>query len=385
MLMHSGPLVVDLIERLFNDIKAKKNLSEFRIGKKITKGHQALADAVILEPAKDKKSITMAEVINFLKDIPGDKNPSALKVNKTVHPIHFEDMSGQQFERLIFAFVARQKRWDTIQWLGETGGDGGRDIWGVINKEEYCYQCANYRQLVLKKITDDIDKLVKAGTIPHYYIAVCGNSVSSAMREKISTYATKAGISHTEVWSGVELEEKLRQHSPELLKRFVDGETFPEDSVKLIKATNEPVLLNDSEIIESFSQCFDRPAFTTPFHRESNVPDFEKAITDTIEVLNTGVYRLRDGTIIKRIPSRHQLKDNRLKDAFAEITQLVIKLRDTFSQLKKDKEIRPCGCGDENCSIWMLSDKACEKMDNIREQIFRQFKLIYPGFKLKVH
>ena len=44
------------------------------------------------------------------------------------------------------------------------------------------------------------------------------------------------------------------------------------------------------------AECFDRPAFDTPFRDESNVPDFKKAITDTIEALNTGIHRLRDGT-----------------------------------------------------------------------------------------
>jgi len=44
------------------------------------------------------------------------------------------------------------------------------------------------------------------------------------------------------------------------------------------------------------AECFDRPAFTTPFHRKVNIIDFEKAITDTIEVLNKGLHRLYSST-----------------------------------------------------------------------------------------
>lgn len=47
----------------------------------------------------------------------------------TVQPIHFEDRSGTEFERLVFTYVIRSKEWDSIEWLGQTGKDGGRDIW----------------------------------------------------------------------------------------------------------------------------------------------------------------------------------------------------------------------------------------------------------------
>ncbi|WP_347053504.1 hypothetical protein [Flavobacterium olei] len=47
-------------------------------------------------------------------------------------PIHFEDRSGNEFERLVFAYAVREKNWQSIEWLGQTGKDGGRDIWGEI-------------------------------------------------------------------------------------------------------------------------------------------------------------------------------------------------------------------------------------------------------------
>lgn len=129
--------------------------------------------------------------------------------------------------------------------------------------------------------------------------------------------------------------------------------------------------------------CFNRPAFTTPFHREVNIPDFGKAITDTIEVLNTGVHRLRDGTLIRQIPSRHQLKDIVVKNDVAALYNLVVKLRDTFTDLRRKKEIENCGCGDPDCPTYMMSDNACQKMDTIRLEIFTAMQKIKLDTSLK--
>ena len=45
----------------------------------------------------------------------------------TVSPIHFEDYSGIQFERLVFAYHVRAG-WRDLIWHGQSVGDQGRDI-----------------------------------------------------------------------------------------------------------------------------------------------------------------------------------------------------------------------------------------------------------------
>jgi uncharacterized protein affecting Mg2+/Co2+ transport len=45
-----------------------------------------------------------------------------------VQPIHFEDQSGQDFERLAFAYILREEEWDTIDWYGQLGSERERDI-----------------------------------------------------------------------------------------------------------------------------------------------------------------------------------------------------------------------------------------------------------------
>lgn len=303
-------------------------------------------------------------------------------MERTTLAIHFEDRSGNEFERLTFAFVSRQKKWDSIEWIGQTGDDGGRDIWGQFDKETYCYQCANYRNLTFKKAKEDIDKLFAHKTIPDNFILVCGGRVTADMRKKVIAYANSIKIKKAVVWTGVEFEELIRKDTPELIKRFVEGEKFPDTASELIEFATTINIKNDKDIVDLLVECFDRPAFTTRFYRESSIPDFEKAIKDTIEVLNTGVHRLRDGTIIRTIPSRHRISDQQLKTELADITKLVIRLRDNFVELKGRKEIESCGCNQPDCPIYMLSDNACKIMDTSRQEIFAKFKKIKPGFNL---
>lgn len=305
-------------------------------------------------------------------------------MEKIVLPIHFEDRGGLEFERLVFAYVCRLKDWETIEWLGQTGDDGGRDIWAIRDSETFCYQCANYQKLTLKKITDDIDKLIKGNKVPDNYIVVCGGKVTPDLRDKIFKYAESASIKKVAVWNGVEFEEKIRKDNPEILKRFIDGEAFPDLPSEIIKYAKSISIANDKDIIDLIAECFDRPAFTTGFRNESSIPDFEKAIVNTIEVLNTGVHRLRDGTVIRNIPSRHRISDEYLKSQLTDITRLVIKLRDSFVSLKRSGDIRPCGCNQMDCSVYLLSDKACDLMDNIRREIFSRFRNIKSDFKLQL-
>jgi hypothetical protein len=375
--------VIMLVQSIFKQIAEGKDLNNFSMTEKRKRGEgNALVDSVVIEPTKENVSIKLDEIINFLHSGSLHKG-----VEKIVLPIHFEDRSGTEFERLTFAYLLDQKKWDTLHWLGQTGGDGGRDVWGELSKVSYCYQCANYQSLTIKKAKEDIDKLAENDTIPDHWTLVCGGRVTAGIRKQTIEYAYKKlkGLKSADVWSGVEFEERVRKDSPLLIKRFVQGEGFPDTFEGLKSITDVINASDDQEIIKLLAECFDRPAFTTAFRNESNIPDFEKAITDTIEVLNTGLHRLRDGTLVRKIPSRHQVNDKDLKSGLAIITQLVIDLRTKFNELKKDKEIKPCGCGQPDCPVWMLSDKACREMDKIRSQIFQKFKLLLPGFNLQLH
>jgi len=330
--------------------------------------HMAEYKALYTVFRKIQRSLKVIKTINL-------DHPKPITMKKTVHPIHFEDLSWSQFEWLIFAFVRRLRTWDQIEWFGQLGHDEGEDIWGESAGATYCYLCANYKSLTLKKGKDDVDKLVKFNRVPDFLIVVCGGKVAASINKGIREHAQNAGIKNVEIWSGPDLEENIREKANDLLERFFEGISFPKTA---------PSASGDKEIIDQLADCFDRPAFTTPFYREVNIPDFGKAITDTIEVLNTGVHRLRDGTLIRNIPTRHQIQDPVLKEKIAAIYKLVVKLRDTFVELNRKKEIENCGCGDPDCPVYLLSDNACQKMDRQREGIFTAFRDIKKDFSLKL-
>jgi hypothetical protein len=110
-----------------------------------------------------------------------------------------------------------------------------------------------------------------------------------------------------------EFEKFLRKYAESLLKRFVEGEPFPDAPEDLRKLAESARPLNDDEMLAAFAKVFDRPAFYTPIHQGSNLGDFKQAITDTIQGLGTGIWKARDGHVIDRIPSRHQLKSDALR------------------------------------------------------------------------
>ena len=129
---------------------------------------------------------------------------------------------------------------------------------------------------------------------------------------------------------------------------------------------------------------FDRPAFYTPFHQESSIPAFKKAITDTIEALNTGIHRLRDGTEIRRIPSRHSIRSAEIKRELSQIERMLGELRAKYDEGVKTGDIRPCGCDVPDCPVFFVSHRVALEMDHLREEILEAFRRLYPDFDVRL-
>jgi hypothetical protein len=162
------------------------------------------------------------------------------------------------------------------------------------------------------------------------------------------------------------------------------GEAFPDEPEELraFVVGTEPV--DDHEILGLMAGLLDRPAFYTPFHDESSIPDFKKAITDTIEALNTGIHRLRDGTEIRRIPSRHQLRSKTNRDAMMTIERMLGRLRARYDDFMRQGKIRPCGCRNPDCPVFFVSWDAAREMDVQRSQILETFRQVYPEFGVRL-
>ncbi len=309
-------------------------------------------------------------------------NPAAY-----IQPIHFEDFDGTQFERLVFAYHARTGKWKSLEWYGQTGSDLGRDIWGVLDDEtkggeSVCIQCVNRKNLIFAKAEKDISKVLKSdhGT-PNHFRIVARSTVSAEMRDRIKKHVRSLGVSECDIWSGAEFEEFLRRDAESLLKRFVGREIFPDAAPDLLILAQADGLVNDDEALALMAKLFDRPAFYTPIHAESNLGDFKQAITDTIQALGTGVWKDRDDRLLARIPSRQELQDKALRKKIQVVEKALAKLRAKFDELTRSGIIRHCGCGKSDCPVYFMPMEAAHELERLRDDALRLFRGAHPAFE----
>jgi len=305
----------------------------------------------------------------------------------SVHPIHFEDLDGSEFERLVFAYHWRSDDWQSLEWYGQAGSDLGRDIWGIRANappkgEAVCIQCVNRKNLTFAKIAKDIEKVLKAPNgVPDRFRVVAQSKISAKMRDKIKAHIISLGVKECDTWSGPEFEEFLRHGSEFLLQRFFQGEAFPDAPADLKKLAESTKPVTDDEILALYGRVFDRPAFYTPIHQESNLGDFKQAITDTIQALNTGIWKARDGHVIDRIPSRHQLKNPALRTKIQAVEMALSRLRAKYDEMTRTGVLRHCQCNDPNCPTFFFNPyNAAHELERARDEVIRAFRQANPGF-----
>lgn len=295
----------------------------------------------------------------------------------TVAPIHFEDFSGDQFERLCFAYLLRRPDFIDVQWYGQLGSDKGRDIIATgVDGSTHVFPCANYGRLTKTKGESDIRKSAKGGRSNGAKLTIlAGGRVSAQLRDSLEATGNSAGFSWTTVRSGPELEELIRRDAPDLIRRFVEGVSFPETSAELKQFAFASSSESDDAIVRSLAIAFDRPAFKTPFSRESSLPRFRAAIAETINTLNTGT--TPNGKVFA---SKNDVRDATLRGRVETLVVALVQLRSNFDQLMRDGEIKPCGCGQEDCPTFMMTDRAVTAMDRERRKLLEQVHALHSGF-----
>jgi hypothetical protein len=306
----------------------------------------------------------------------------------SVHPIHFEDLDGSEFERLVFAYHWRSDDWRSLEWYGQAGSDLGRDIWGLRENatakgESVCIQCVNRKNLTFAKIAKDIGKVLTAPNgVPHRFRVVAQSKISAKMRDKIKAHVTSLGVRECDTWSGPEFEEFLRHGSEFLLQRFFHGEAFPDAPADLKKLAESTKPVTDHEALVLYARVFDRPAFYTPIDQESNLSDFKQAITDTIQALGTGIWKARDGHLIDRIPSRHQLKSEALRKKIQAVEMTLSRLRAKYDEMIRTGVLRHCQCNDPSCPTFFFEPHhATQELQRARDEVIEKFRQANPGFR----
>ncbi|HEK0718895.1 TPA: hypothetical protein SMP42_001966 [Pseudomonas aeruginosa] len=242
-------------------------------------------------------------------------------------------------------------------------------------------QCANRDTLTLAKAKADMTKAVNAtGGRPDAFKFISRGTVSDTSRVRIEQAAAALGVVHVTIWSGVEFEENLRLRAEYLLHRFVHGIEFPDAEAEIRRFVDDFPDLSDAEVLQLMAAVFDRPAFYTPFHQESSLPAFQQAIEDTIGALNTGIWRTREGDEIRRIPSIHHLRDQRIRAVLEKVVRQVDELRRIFVARLKEGEIQHCGCGNPDCPTYILTHRVASELDEARRKILTTFRSVHTSF-----
>jgi hypothetical protein len=305
---------------------------------------------------------------------------------KYVQPIHFEDLGGSQFERLVFAYHARSDKWRSLEWYGQAGSDLGRDIWGVRENdtqegESVCIQCVNRKSLTFAKAQKDVTKVLKSDHgIPQRFRIVATSDISAQMRDRVKKHVKSLGVSDCDLWSGKEFEEFLRRGAEAILRRFVEGEVFPDAPEDLMKLGEKVDQVSDDQALALFARVFDRAAFYTPMGSESNLGHFKQAITDTIQALGTGIWKARDGLLIARITSRHQLTSETLRKKLQSVEIALARLRGKFDEMMRSGVVKHCPCGDPKCTAYLMPHHAAEELETLRSKALAIFREVYPAF-----
>jgi len=312
-----------------------------------------------------------------------------MTVARTTHPIHFEDFSGTQFERLVFAYHLCDG-WSDLAWYGQTGSDQGRDIIGTHRIDDSVdqrtvIQCVNRDSLTQAKAEADMQAAVRAPTgKPDAFKFVCRCNVSASRRDEVTEAAAALGINDVTIWSGVEFEENLRLRAEFLLRRFVEGVPFPDSEAELKDFVNQFQDVSSEQALTMLARAFDRPAFRTPFWAECSLPAFQQAIDDTICVLNTGVWKTREGDQIHRLPSLHHIRDPKIRQKLELTVRELDKLRRRFKELLATGEIRNCDCSVPTCTLFFFSQSAAQELDAARNRVLGAFRKAHPQFDVRL-
>jgi hypothetical protein len=86
----------------------------------------------------------------------------------------------------------------------------------------------------------------------------------------------------------------------------------------------------DRQLILFYAQCLDRPAFRTYFHEELSFSDFDRAMEDTLLALDTGYWRMRDGSVIDRAKGKVQIVHLPWREKLDRIAALIGEIRQEF-------------------------------------------------------
>ena len=138
-------------------------------------------------------------------------------LTRTTRPLHFEDLSGEDFERLCL-WLLRREGFEDVQHWGALGADGGRDLIAARQGWHYAFQCKNERRFGPSKAEAAVSKVLKltADERPDELVLLVATDVSAQTRRRAAQIAAPMPCT---VRARSELDEQVKRH-PELVAEF---------------------------------------------------------------------------------------------------------------------------------------------------------------------
>jgi len=136
----------------------------------------------------------------------------------TQHPYHFEDLSADEFERLVYWLVKRSDEFDEVQQYGGAR-DKGRDVVGykhtAAGREKWYIQCKRYEKIAFPTLREELKKLAdhtKAdpGFAPDVVVFATACPVPAQAKDKAKARARELGLPEPYYWGRWELDERLK-------------------------------------------------------------------------------------------------------------------------------------------------------------------------------
>ncbi len=145
----------------------------------------------------------------------------------TQHQHHFDDLSPDDFERLIYWLVERSGEFDHVQWYGGAR-DKGRDVVAyrhtASGREKWYIQAKRYKSISFATLRDELDKLAGHAKAepdfrPHTIVFATACDVPPQAKDQAEAHAKELGLPALYFWGRLELDERLKAQ-PQTEKEF---------------------------------------------------------------------------------------------------------------------------------------------------------------------
>jgi hypothetical protein len=73
------------------------------------------------------------------------------------------------------------------------------------------------------------------------------------------------------------------------------------------------------------------------------------------------------------------LKDPAKRKVVEHVVALLVELRARYDEFVASGDLRPCGCGKPECSVFLIEPRAAQVMDDLRDRILHEFGRVAPG------